>query len=228
VAADRFSKPEPEARRLCPVCPGLPMKKIELGQGPGRTTLDGCGRCGGIWFDAGEVDRLRHLGVRAIEAEVALKPEAYRKRCGACDASYLRNADRCPACRAPNLLRCPSCAELLEPVRTGSAKLDACRRCRGVWFDSVELKEIWNAALVQRRGARPVTGLDVAANSMDTFLLASLLMPGPSFGGGGLSDVAGGAAAAGAEAGAGLVESAGDLATSVFDAIASLISGIFE
>lgn len=219
--------PEPETRRLCPVCPGLPMRKIEVGTGPGQTKLDECGRCGGIWFDAGEVDRLRRLGARAIERHVTLKQEAYRKRCGSCDASYLRNADRCPACKAPNLLRCPGCTELLEPTRTGGITLDVCRRCRGVWFDSVELKEVWNTALVQHRGARPTTAADVAANSMDTFLLASLLMPGPPMGGGSLPDLAGGAAA-GAEAGSGLLESAGDVAGSVFDAIANLIAGIFE
>ena len=72
------------------------------------------------------------------------------------------------------------------------------------------------------------TAADVDANSMDTFLLASLLMPGPSMGGGGLTDLAGGAAAVGAEAGSGVLESAGDMAGSVFDAIANLIAGIFE
>ena len=221
MAASRSSSPEPEIRRLCPACPGLPMKKLEIGTDPGRLTLDACGRCGGIWFDAGEVDRLRRLGVRAIETHVALTQEAYRKRCGSCDASYLRNADRCPACKAPNLLRCPSCAKLLEPARTGATKLDVCRNCRGVWFDSVELKEIWNTALVQRRGMRPTTALDVAANSMDTFLIASYLMPGPSI-------VAGGVASVGADAGSGLLDSAGNVASSVFDAIADLISGIFE
>lgn len=107
------------------------------------------------WFDVGEVDRLRRLGAGAIEAHVTLTQEAYRKRCGSCDASYLRNADRCPAGKAPNVPRCPGCAELLEPVRTGATKLDVCRSCRGVWFDGVELKEIWNTALVQRRGMKP-------------------------------------------------------------------------
>lgn len=180
------------------------------------------------WFDVGEVDRLRRLGAGAIEAHVTLTQEAYRKRCGSCDASYLRNADRCPAGKAPNVPRCPGCAELLEPVRTGATKLDVCRSCRGVWFDGVELKEIWNTALVQRRGMRPTTAADMAANSMDTFLLASLVMPSPPMAGGGLSDWAGGAAAVGAEAGSGVLESGGEMASSVFDAIAILISGIFE
>lgn len=204
------------------------MQKIDVGAGPGRMVLDGCGRCGGIWFDAGEVDHLRRLGARAVERHITLKQEAYRKRCGSCDASYLRNADRCPACKAPNLLRCPVCSGLLEPVRAGSTKLDGCKKCRGVWFDGVELKEIWNTALVQHRGMRPTTAVDVAANSMDAFLLASLLTPSSPIPGGGLSDLAGGAAAAGAEAGSGLIEGAGDMASSVFDAIANLISGIFD
>ncbi len=200
------------------------MQKIEVGAGAGRTMLDGCGRCGGIWFDAGEVDHLRRLGVRAVERHVTLKQEAYRKRCGSCDASYLRNADRCPACKAPNLLRCPVCSGLLEPVRAGSTKLDGCKKCRGVWFDGVELKEIWNTALVQHRGMRPTTAADVAASSMDAFFLASLLTPSSPGASGGLADLAG----AGAEAGSGLIEGAGDMASSVFDAIANLISGIFD
>ena len=228
MAVNRFSKAETEDRRLCPVCPGLPMGKLDLGTGPGRMTLDACGRCGGIWFDAVEVDRLRHLGARALEAHVTLTPEAYRKRCGNCDAAYPRNDDRCPACKAPNELRCPSCAKLLTPIRTGTAKLDTCRDCQGVWVDSIELKEIWNTAVARRRGGAGETALDAASSSMDTFLIASWLMPNVGAVGGGAADLAGGAIAIGADAGSGLVEGASGLASSIFDAIADLLAGIFE
>lgn len=224
MAVSRFSTREPESRRLCPVCPGLPMRKVAIGTGPNRTTLDGCERCGGFWFDWGEVDQLRRLGLKAFETSVALRPESYRKRCGHCAASYPRNEDQCPACKSPNDLRCPVCSNLMEHLRTGTTKLDACRTCRGVWFDSVELKDIWNAALVRHRGNR---GDHVATSVMDTFLLANLLMPGGSSVGAGAEDLAGGAAVIG-EAGSGIVEASGEMASSIFDTIANLIAGIFE
>lgn len=227
MTVNRFSTPEPESRRLCPICPGLPMEKITIGAGPGRLLLDGCRRCGGVWFDAGEVDRLRGLGMKAIEAQVNLNAEAHRKRCGRCQASYSRNDDRCPACKAPNVIRCPTCTGMLEVVRPGRAKLDACRRCRGVWFDGVELKEIWNAALVRRRGQGGVTGVDVAASSLDAFLFTAWMMPDATLAVGGAAEVVGGAAGAGAEAGAGVLEATGEMASSVFDSIANLISEIF-
>lgn len=205
------------------------MEKIGVGAGATRLTLDGCRRCGGVWFDAGEVDRLRGLGMKALEAAVNLRVEAYQKRCGRCSASYHRNEDRCPACAAPNVIRCPHCAKLLEVVRPGAAKLDACRKCRGVWFDGVELKEIWNMALVRRRGPGRVTGADLAANTMDSFLFTNWMTSDLSYAAGGVaSDVAGAAGAVGAEAGSGVVEATGEMASSVFDAIANLIAGIFE
>lgn len=229
MTVSRSSRPEPENRRLCPVCVGLPMEKIAVGAATGRLTLDGCRRCGGVWFDAGEVDRLRGLGMKAVEAAVNLSAEAYRKRCGRCSASYPRNEDRCPACAAPNVIRCPQCTKLLEVVRPGTAKLDACRTCRGVWFDGVELKEIWNAALVRRRGRGRVTGVDIAANSLDAFLFTAWLTPDLTLAAGGAaSEVVTGAAAVGAEAGSGVIEATGEMASSVFEAIASLIAGIFE
>ncbi len=240
MEASRFSIREPEARRLCPVCPGLPMRKLEVGRGPSKLLLDCCGRCGGMWFDAGEPDRLRQLGVKAIEAEVTLSPTAYRKRCGKCEASYERNEDRCPVCRAPNDLRCPSCSRLMKPVRSGGAKVDACSHCRGVWFDNVELKELWNAALARHRRA-PVAGEGVHAASMvmDSFFLASLLAPGPGSSTGvgqhletaagvGGDGLASGGTEAVAEAGGSLLEGTADAAGSLFEAIADLIGGMFS
>src|SRR5688500_17830379 len=44
-----------ETRWPCPVCVGVLMEKKHV-DGPGRGfTIDFCPRCGGIWFDRGEV-----------------------------------------------------------------------------------------------------------------------------------------------------------------------------
>ena len=47
----------PEPRYDCPVCTGLPMKKLKITRQHEEVflTLDCCQRCGGVWFDEGEV-----------------------------------------------------------------------------------------------------------------------------------------------------------------------------
>ena len=56
---------ELEARYPCPVCLGVQMVKTPVrptrrGQS-GGVLLDHCERCGGVWFEAGEVQQMRQL-----------------------------------------------------------------------------------------------------------------------------------------------------------------------
>jgi hypothetical protein len=107
--------------------------------------------------------------------------------------------------------------------------LDACRACHGVWFDNVELAEVWNrtvGALVRRRphAARP-GGVDA-----DHFLMAAMFIDPYSMAvaGNAVAHVAGPALeAAGGAAGA-AVEATGELAGGVFSAIAELIGGLLS
>ena len=50
--------PELSSRVPCPVCLGVTMHKVTVGEE--RTVeVDLCGRCGGIWLEQGEVQALR-------------------------------------------------------------------------------------------------------------------------------------------------------------------------
>lgn len=217
------------ARYPCPVCLGVQMGKMRPDP-KGALELDHCGRCGGIWFDEGEVDLLRGLELRTLATTVKISDKAWRMQCHSCHAAMSRNDERCAACDWKNVLLCPVCQRPLAPVSRDGLRIDVCRHCRGAWFDNVELAEIWNrsvTAVAQRRGqgAPPERFVD------DYFLLDSLfwfsLYPYPAFvpdvtpsisvpevGGGDIGDVAGQ-----------IVDGTGEAAGGMFDWVADFFEG---
>lgn len=225
-------------RYACPVCLGVKMVKLQPSPDV-NVVVDYCPRCGGVWFDEGEVPSLRRCQPRAFAARVEIRGGEHRMRCHGCGAPLPRNAARCAVCGRANVLDCPACGAALAPVERDGTRLDVCRRCRGVWFDNVELGTIWNAqvtALAQRPGAPvPVT------YSADYFLLDVLLW-GPDLvwhgaaatahlageAGSAVAQAAGGVGALDlAEAAGAVVEGTGSLAGSVFEAIADILGGLF-
>ncbi|MGH7644835.1 MAG: zf-TFIIB domain-containing protein, partial [Gemmatimonadales bacterium] len=199
--------------------------------------LDYCPRCGGIWFDEGEVPLLRRCQPRALAARVELSTEVQRMKCHGCGASLLRDEPRCGQCGWRNLLECPTCGAPLAAVERGGLRLDACRRCRGVWFDNAEVATIWNERVTAVVARRPGAAAP-AVYTADYFLLDAVLWTpdlvingvavGAHVAGSGFRVLADGASAIdlGQVAG-GAVEGAGELAGSVFEAIAELIGGLF-
>jgi Zn-finger nucleic acid-binding protein len=77
--------------------------------------LDWCAACGGVWFDAGEVEELLGAGV-----SLGLPPA------GAAEPD----------------LRCPRCPRRLAKTSLGSTTLDTCPDNHGIWFDAGELKAL--------------------------------------------------------------------------------------
>ena len=225
-------------RLECPVCLGVKLAKL-VPSSEGSLVLDYCTRCGGVWFDEGEVPRLRQCQPRALTAKVEVTPGVFRMRCHGCGASLSRNDARCGHCGWRNILECPGCGRPLKPVEREGLRLDACQTCRGVWFDNVELGAIWNdqvTALARRAPGTPAP----AAYGADYFLLDAVLwgpdlvlngvVVGTRAAGAGLSALADGVAGAGGlgdVAGAAL-EGTGELAGSVFEAIADIIGGLFS
>ena len=142
-----------ETRWPCPVCLGTRMEKTSLGTGagdaPGPLTLDHCARCGGMWFELGEVQRLRSERPESLWAQIAARDERHRAQCHTCRAFVDRDAPKCAACGAKTRLNCPACDTRMLQVRQSSLTLDVCKRCKGVWFDHHELEAIWET------GARP-------------------------------------------------------------------------
>lgn len=213
-------------RYPCPVCLGVQMTTLRPDPAL-DLVLDHCERCGGIWFDEGEVDLLRRSTTQALATRVRLNDNAWVMQCHACHAAMSRHVGQCPACGWKNELQCPVCERPLAPVIRDGLKLDICRRCRGAWFDNHELAEIWNrsvTAVAQRhgRGAPPERLVD------DHFFLHAFFWMPPfplPLGGGGASSAlpdAGGIAEVAPDAG-----SLGEVAGGVVDATGEVAGGVF-
>jgi Zn-finger nucleic acid-binding protein len=225
---------ELEPRYPCPVCLGVRLEKTRVGT-RGELVLDSCRRCGGIWFELGEVQRLKRFGAQSLSDRVGLRDEQFRMQCHACHAPMDRNAATCPACDWRNTINCPVCDRVMETYTHEGLRLDTCRNCKGVWFDHVELTAIWSLALDRaarrpgsRRGALPAAAEDGA----EVVVYALAYSPELVFYG---ARAAGYAVSASAEAlanapdaAAGLLGGAGDAAASVFEAILDIVSGLFS
>jgi Zn-finger nucleic acid-binding protein len=228
---------EIEPRYPCPVCLGVRLEKTRVGA-RGELVLDACRRCGGIWFELGEVQRLKRHRPDALWGHVGLRDEVFRMQCHGCHAPMDRNAVSCPACDWKNTIDCPVCQRPMEPQAHEGLRLDACRTCKGVWFDHVELAAIWSLTLAASQRGRPRrTGLATAPSTAaedGAVVLMHALAYSPDI-------VLYGARAAGyavsvsadtltnaPEAAAGLIGGAGEAAASVFEAILDIISGLFS
>lgn len=244
-----------ETRYPCPVCLGVRLEKVILHTEPGssRLVLDHCARCGGVWFDAGEVQQLRNCESETLWRELIRREDPHVMLCHICRAPLARSADRCEACNWKVELDCPTCQRTMEVAEHGGMKLDVCRHCRGVWFDHTELAGIWKmelgAAMARRRGSRLGNAADTAA---DVVLLDALLFDpfllyyGMSAGGHilgsaaegiahagsagieGLAGAAGGGLEGVAGAASGGIEALGDVAGAAGEAASSVFETIVE
>jgi Zn-finger nucleic acid-binding protein len=229
------SMTKPEIRYPCPVCLGVKLEKLMLAAKP-LLVLDYCQRCGGIWFDEGEVQHLREVTRSALWARVRLRETAYTMKCHSCKASMGRNDLRCSACSWTNTLECPVCGKSLEVVEQGGLRLDICRGCRGAWFDNVELSRIWNRSvqsLTTQKGTPP-REVEAGWFYLPDVIWLPLPIPAPSSGtiGGspGISELPAGEDGGLLDGVGDALGSAGewtaDLASNVFDGIADAFDGL--
>jgi len=225
--------PELETRYPCPVCLGVMMEKTPVGE-KAPVLLDHCPRCGGAWFELGEVQQLRQVRPEDLWKRIAPRAEVQRASCHSCHTPMDRSAASCPTCGQPNLLDCPVCEQTMQVASYEGLRLDSCARCKGIWFDHHELSAIWklelNAALNRHRDR---TGSALADNAGAVVLLDALTWnPGLVFYG---AHAAGQLAGAGAsalsnapEAAGAVVEAAGEAAVGVFELIMEIIAGFFD
>jgi Zn-finger nucleic acid-binding protein len=197
------------------------MEKAAIGDGTARLTLDCCPRCGGLWFDRGEVGRLAQRKPTVIAEIAPRKLDRIRPPCAGCHTPLDRDAAKCAVCGRPNVLDCPVCDQAMERREHAGLVLDLCRRCHGVWFDNAELSAIWRmnlAAATARRGRGSkalAAGGDVLLEAM--FWSPDLVLYGGMAAAEAVSHLAGPAA-----------EVAGDAAEGVFSFIMEIISGLFD
>jgi len=227
---------EIEPRYPCPVCLGVRLEKTRVGP-RGELVLDSCRRCGGIWFELGEVQRLTRHRPQALWEHVPTRDEPFRMQCHDCHAPMDRNAASCPACDWRNAIECPVCQRAMESQVHEGLRLDICRSCKGVWFDHVELAAVWNLTLDASRRVPQRAGIlgdpsGVGDDGAVVLLHALAYSPEIVLYG---ARAAGYAVSASAEvlanapeAAAGLVGAAGDAAAGVFEAILDIVSGLFS
>jgi Zn-finger nucleic acid-binding protein len=107
----------------CPACKN-PLRE----KGAGGMTLDVCyGGCGGIWFDAAELERVNARAATTLHT-IWNVPVSNVK---------LTEPRQCP--------RCPE--QLLERKWFSDAKkveIDQCPKCGGIWLDAGEFSRIYD------------------------------------------------------------------------------------
>ena len=138
-----------EPRYNCPVCPGLPMQKLQIAHRHKSVylTLDCCKRCGGVWFDRGEVQLSQQITSSKVRQRIAKHTSYGQSYCQSCHAFMDRNKTECAACGWHNQIACPVCAETLQCKRHKGLTLDVCHSCKGIWFDQAELPALWSNSL---------------------------------------------------------------------------------
>ncbi len=119
----------------CPAC-----KSPLLEKGAGGMTLDICyGGCGGIWFDATELERITPRAATTLHSIWQAPP-----------AKNLKGNE-------PRL--CPRCPEqVLEKKWFSDLKqveIDQCPKCGGIWLDAGEFSRIYE----ETKGARVTSPL---------------------------------------------------------------------
>jgi Zn-finger nucleic acid-binding protein len=209
-----------EVRLACPVCLGVTMQKSPI-EGSAAFTLDHCTRCGGAWFDAGEVGRLRMASPDDLWRHVAQRDAVHAMQCHSCNTLLQRDRDECAACGWHVTLDCPECDQPMESGSHHGMTLDACSRCKGVWFDHHELAAVWNAefhAALQRHdrvGVVHVGGGVLEALAWDPFTTYYV------------ASAAGHVLSGAASAAPAMAEAASEAAASLFETIVEIIGGIF-
>ena len=91
--------------------------------------LDKCHKCDGIWFDRGELERIRESARDDIE-------EVLEEKYG--DPAYTPGRPR-------GYMRCPRCGARLQQQRytyVNPVRIDRCEKCLGFWVDDTELDAI--------------------------------------------------------------------------------------
>ena len=217
-----------EPRYPCPVCLGIKMVKARVGRA-GELTLDHCGRCGGIWFEPGEVQRLRGREPGALFDTIPILKGVSRAPCHGCETLVPRDVDVCPTCGRVQRIQCPKCQQAMRLTSFQGYDVDVCHVCKGVWFDHHELSLIWNrelgSAIERRRQAAPYQPTDLLIDAV--VFTPDLAIYGAYAAGhtvvGGAEFLSAAPEVMGSAAGA-----VGDAAAGVFEAIVAIIGGIFS
>ena len=178
-----------------------------------------------MWFELGEVQRLRSERPESLWAQIPARDERHRAQCHTCRALVDRDAPDCATCGAKTRLYCPCYDTRMLQSRQADLTLDVCKRCKGVWFDHHELEAIWemerDRLVARERGGRVAR---TSAVGSEVLLETLFWAPDLVFVG---AHAAGHTVAAAAEAAPTALEAVGDAVASVFETIVDIVAGIF-
>lgn len=118
----------------CPRCTDAALSPVAVDR---STRVDWCARCGGAWYDKGELQRV----LPELEGQDPVRGGAGAR---------------------PGL-RCPSCATAMIEVRfpaLSTVRVDACPGCQGCWLDKGELVALRDHIAIEKKlhGARAGAG----------------------------------------------------------------------
>jgi Zn-finger nucleic acid-binding protein len=211
------------------------METLAIGESR-AVEIDLCRRCGGIWLEHGEIQRLRVQPFRQFRAIVPVHDLGERARCHTCHAFLDREDDSCLACGASNQITCPHCDHVMRIIRHAGLRLDACDQCHGVWFDRHEVGAIWgdrfNATLRRQELHRTAHQRLDPADVGDLVLYGALYSPDLLYFGAAIAGdtvaAAGSAMGALPEALAALPDAAGGAAEVIVETSSGVIEVIVE
>jgi Zn-finger nucleic acid-binding protein len=130
-------------------------------------TVDACPRCAGVFFDEGEINRIRLDGNdRMAEVEEAIRPaEDFT-------IDYRTMSEKPRAC--------PGCGSSMDKIRylyNSPVMLDSCPKCAGVWVEDGELRHMRDVleGSFDDRGAKVRTEAYVAIAELQARTDANLM-----------------------------------------------------
>ncbi|MFC1807886.1 zf-TFIIB domain-containing protein [Candidatus Omnitrophota bacterium] len=87
--------------------------------------LDRCFACEGVWFDKGELAKMKKLGVqKSTLASHAMSPNLHKK--------LNEKGGLCPCCKVPM-------RKIKGKKGMRNVTVDACGKCKGLWLDGGEV-----------------------------------------------------------------------------------------
>lgn len=109
-----------EAPLSCPKCKSPSVHEFRTGE---DVTIDLCDRCGGSWFQKGELADACELAQDFPDKAAAMK-------------TARPTAFTCPRCKGEKLVEVDYSAIELA---SGRLKVDYCKKCEGIWVDKGEM-----------------------------------------------------------------------------------------
>ena len=121
----------------CPKCAGELEEKIEE-----NLKVNVCFICEGIWFDAGELEKVLKADSRDFEFLGLDSEDLAGKEAADLLEKFDKKESKCP--------RCADSTKLVRKIYKGKHKVnvETCPKCNGIWLEGGEIQELRSRGLV--------------------------------------------------------------------------------